>query len=156
MATSAVPGAILALLEILRARPELQQDVDVLDGPPTEDVATQDMVVIGWSPEGDQSADLVQDFNAAGGRTRDEDFNIVGVIDCWTGDDDFAPVRARVFALFGEIEQAVRASGSNPTAPNLNGTVLWAHLTRGVLQQFNTEQGRRAALTFTVTCRARI
>lgn len=156
MATSAVPGAILALLAVLRGRPALQQDVSVLDGPPTEDVATQDMVVVGWSPEGDQSADLVQDFNAAGARTRDEDFNINGVVDCWTGDDDFGPVRVRVFELFGEIEQAIRASGPNPTAPTLNGAVLWAHLTRGVLQQFNTDQGRRAALTFTVSCRARI
>jgi hypothetical protein len=156
MATSAVPGAILALLSILRARAEFQEGVDVLDGPPAEDVATQDMVVIGWSPEGDQSAELAQDFNAAGARTRDEDFNVIGVIDCWTGDDNFAPVRARVFELFGVIEQAIRASGSNPSAPNLDGAVLWAHLTRGVLHQFNTDQGRRAALTFTVTCRARI
>jgi hypothetical protein len=156
MATSAVPAAILALLEILRARPALQEGVDVIDGPPTDDVATQDLVVVGWSPEGDQSADLVQDFNAAGARTKNEDFNIVGVVDCWTGDDDFGPVRARVFALFGEIEQAIRASGTNPTAPTLNDTVLWAQLGRGVLQQFNTDQGRRAALTFTVSCRARI
>lgn len=156
MATSAVPGAIAALLSIVRARPELQEGVEVIDGPPTGDVATQDIVAVGWSPDGDQSAEFAQDFNAAGARSRDENFNVAGYIDCWTGDDDFAPVRARVFEVFGVIEQAIRASGPNPTAPTLNGSVLWAHLTRGVLQQFNTDQGRRAALTFTVTCRARI
>jgi hypothetical protein len=156
MATSAVPDAIANLLAILRARPELQTGVLVFDGPPTDDVSREDVIAVGWSPDGDQAAEIVQNFNAAGARTRDEDFTIDGWIDTWIGDPDIATVRARAFELFGVLEQAVRASGSNPEAPTLNGAVLWAHVTRGVLRQPFTSQGARAALGFTVTCRARI
>ncbi|MGD6761354.1 hypothetical protein ACOKM5_20685 [Streptomyces sp. BH097] len=155
MATSAVPGAITALLEILRAAPGMT-GVDVVDGPPLGDQADQDLVAVGWSPNGDQAVEIAQNFNAAGARSRDEDFSITGWIDSWAGDLEVAVVRARVFELFGVIEQAVRASGPNPTAPTLNGAVLWAHLTRGLLRQALTEQGVKASLEFTVSCRARI
>ncbi|MGW7085017.1 hypothetical protein ACWGH2_16215 [Streptomyces sp. NPDC054871] len=155
MATSSVPGAIDALLAILRAVPALAE-VEVIDGPPVGDMADQDLIAIGWSPEGDQAVVLAQEFNAVGARTRDEDFTISGWIDSWSGDADVAARRARVFELFGVIEMAVRASGPNPTAPTLGGAVMWAHLTQGVLQQSNTDQGVRAGLTFTVTCHARI
>ncbi len=156
MATSAVPGAITQLLAILRGRPELQSSVQIIDGPPTGDISRDDLIIVGWSFEGDQAAETVQDFNAAGARTRDEDFAITGVIDVWSGDDSFAAARTRAFELLGVLELAIRASGSNPDAPNLNGAVLWAHLTRGVLRQTYTDQGVRAALGFTVTCHARI
>lgn len=157
MTTSALPRAIAEFLAILRARPTLQDDrVQILDGPPTGDIARSDLIIVGWSPDGDQAGESVQDFNAAGARTRDEDLVITGVIDVWTGGKEFAVVRDRAFVLLGEIEDAVRASGANPTAPTLNGVVQWAHLTRGVLRQSFTEQGARAVLTFTVTCHARI
>lgn len=156
MATSAVPNAIAQLLEILRALPELQEGVQIFDGPPVGDVSQGDLIVVGWSAEGDQAVELTQNFNAAGARTRDEDFAIHGLIDAWVGDADLSMVRTRLFDLFGVIEDAVRASGPNPTAPTLNGAVLWAHLTSGVLRQFFTDQGARAALAFTVTCHARI
>jgi hypothetical protein len=155
MATSAVPGAIAALLTILRASDQLE-DVTVIDGPPTDDVATEDLLVVGWSPQGEAAAELVQNFNAAGARTRDEDFNLTCHIDCWSGDSDFPAVRARVFEIFAVVEQELRATSSNPTAPNLNGAVLWAHLTRGVLQQSTNDQGIRVGLAFTVSCHARL
>jgi hypothetical protein len=155
MATSAVPGAMTALLAILRAAPALS-GVQVIDGPPTTDMADPDIVAVGWAPDDGQSAQLVQAFNAAGARTRDEDFEITGYIDCWRGDHEFGTVRERAFALLAVIESAIRASGADPTAPTLNGAVMWAHLTAGVLRQSFTDQGTRAALTFTVTCHARI
>jgi len=154
MATSAVPAAITQLLAILQDPPI--DKVDVFDGPPTVDVNTQDIIAIGWVPDNDQAAELTQNFNAAGARTRDEDFAIAGCIDVWSGDTDFALVRARVFELLGEIEQRLRATDANREAPTLNGAVLWAHLTAGVLRQYFAEEGARAALTFTVTCHARI
>ncbi|MFE2555970.1 hypothetical protein ACFXGT_08030 [Streptomyces sp. NPDC059352] len=154
MTTSAVPAAITALLDILRSPPI--DNVDVLDGPPTDDVQTQDLIVIGWSPEGDQAANLTQDWNAAGARTRDETFGISGWIDVWSGDTGFTAVRARAFELLGEVEQRIRATGPNPTAPTLNGAVLWAEMTAGALYQSHTDQGIRAALGFTVSCHARI
>jgi hypothetical protein len=155
VATSAVPGAIAALLAILRAAPELA-NVLVSDGPPTQDLADDDFIAVGWSDEGNQAVHMAQEFNAAGARTRNEDFEISGWIDCWRGDHDFSTVRERAFALLAVIENAIRASGPNPTAPTLNGAVQWAHLTGGVLRQSFTDQGTRAALTFSVTCHARI
>lgn len=155
MATSAVPGAITQLLAILSAAPGLE-GVDVIDGPPTDDVATQDYLAVGWSTDEDQAVQLAQDFAYAGARSRNEEFGISCSIDCWSGDDGFAVVRGRAFEIFGVVEQAIRASGPNPDAPTLNGAVLWAHLTAGQLRQYFTDQGTRAALGFTVSCRARI
>jgi hypothetical protein len=154
MATSAVPAAIAQLVALLRT-PAIDQ-VDVFDGPPTDDVNQQDFIAIGWTPDGDQAAELQQQFNAAGARTRDEDFVIAGWIDVWSGDTDFSVVRARVFELLGVVEQRLRATDAAPEAPTLNGAVLWAHLTSGSLHQSHTDQGIRAALGFTVSCRARI
>lgn len=155
MATSAVPGAIAALVAILRAAPELS-DVEILDGPPTIDMARSDVIAVGWSSEGEQAAQFAQTFNAAGARTRDEDFDIGCLIDVWRGDSDFAAVRTRAFAVLAVVENAIRASTPDPAAPTLNGSVLWAHLTQGALAQSFTDQGARAALSFTVTCHARI
>lgn len=155
MATSALPGAISALLEILRAANDLN-DMEIIDGPPTDDVATVDFLAVGWSGGEDQGAEAVQDFNAAGARTRNEDFTIFSVIDVWSGDDGFSTVRDRAFVILGIVEQTLRATGPNPDAPNLNGTVLWAHLTRTQLRQYFTDQGTRVALGFTVSCHARI
>ncbi|MEW2421321.1 hypothetical protein AB0911_12335 [Streptomyces nigra] len=155
MATSALPGAIAALLSILSTDPGLE-NVTVTDGPPTGDVATEDFLAVGWSGGEAQDAEMTQDFNAAGARTRDEDFTIACVIDVWSGDDGFAPIRARAFEILGVVEQALRATGPNPEAPTLNGAAMWAHLTRASLRQYSTDQGIRAALSFTVSCHARI
>lgn len=155
MATSAVPGAIDALVARLQAASALE-GVNVLDGPPVDDIATVDYLAVGWSGGEDQAAEIVQDFNAAGARTRNEEFHIACVIDVWSGDDGIAAVRARAFEIFGVVETELRATGGQPDAPNLNGTVLWAHLTRASLRQYFTDQGARVALGFTVSCHARI
>lgn len=155
MATSALPGAITALLAILNAANGLD-GVLLIDGPPVGDVATSDFLAVGWSGGEDQAAEVQQDFNAAGARTRDEEFAITNVIDVWDGGEDFAAVRTRAFEILGVVEQAIRATGPNPEAPTLNGAVLWAHLTRATLRQYFTDQGARVALAFTVSCHARI
>ncbi|CAM5617309.1 hypothetical protein SALBM135S_05885 [Streptomyces alboniger] len=155
MSTSALPGAITALLAVLRAAGGLS-DVLVIDGPPSGDVATADFLTVGWSGGEDQAAEVQQDFNAAGARTRDEEFVISNAIDVWDGGEDFAALRQRAFDILAVVEQALRATGSNPDAPTLNGAVLWAHLTRASLRQYFTDQGARVALAFTVSCHARI
>jgi hypothetical protein len=162
MATSAIPGAIDALVSILSASTALaalSQDgrtVKVLDGPPTGDIALDDYLAVGWSGSDDQGAEAVQDFNSAGARTRNEDIAISGVIDVWSGDDTFATVRARAFQILGVLETELRATNASPEAPTLNHAVLWAHLTRTQLRQYFTDQGARVALGFTVSCHARI
>lgn len=155
MATSAVPGAITELLAILSADAGLT-GVEVIDGPPTGDMSATEYVAVGWQPDGEESVQIAQDFNAAGARTRDEDFAILCWIDTWTGDSDVSARRVRAFELLAVVEDSIRASGASPTAPNLNGSVMWAHLTNAVLKQANTDQGVRAGIAFTITCRARI
>jgi hypothetical protein len=155
MASSAIPAAIDALLEILGVAPGLS-GVQVIDGPPIGDMSAQDYVAIGWQEDSEEAVQMEQDFNAAGARTRDENFTILCWLDTWTGDSDVRARRVRAFALLAAIEDAIRASGASPAAPTLNGTVLWAHLTGGLLKQANTDKGARAGLAFTITCRARI
>jgi hypothetical protein len=155
MATSTVPAAVDALLAILRAAPALS-GVTVLDGPPVEDMSAADLVAVGWQPDSEEAVQLDQDFNAAGARTRDEDFSILCWAESWTGDRSMSARRTRAFELIAVVEQAIRASDANPEAPTLSGTVLWAHLTSGTLRQTSTDQGVRAGVGFAVTCRARI
>ncbi|AEM87086.1 hypothetical protein [Streptomyces violaceusniger] len=155
MATSRVPAAIEALLAIWRAAPDLA-GVQILDGPPVVDQAAADYLLVGWSPNTELSVEFTQDFNAAGARTRDEEFSILCYLETWTGDSDVAARRTRAFELLAVCEETVRASGSNPTAPTLNGAVLWAEIASGSLIQASTDKGVRAAIPFVVTCRARI
>lgn len=154
MQTSRVPAAVDALLTILRSRPALAE-VAVVDGPPSVNLTQLRRIHIGWQPGGDAAVALQQSFNAAGARTRDEAFTIIGYAEARAGDKDMKARRDEVFALVGEIEQALRATNEAPTAPTLNGTVLWAHLTAGDLSQAQAE-GSIAGLAFTLTCQARI
>lgn len=154
MMTSRVPAAVDALLAILRARPALAE-VDVVDGPVAVNLTKLQRIHVGWQPGADSSVSLEQAFNGAGARTRDEAFTILGYAEARAGDKDMKTRRDEVFALVGEIEQALRATNEAPEAPTLNGSVLWAHLTTGDLQQIQAE-GSVAGLGFTVTCQARI
>ncbi|WP_030173253.1 hypothetical protein [Streptomyces sp. NRRL S-813] len=154
MTTSHVPAAVDALLSILRAAPGLA-DVGVVDGPPTTNLTGLKYLFVGWQPNAESAVGLTQTFNSAGARTRDEAFQIVGYIEARAGDTDMQARRTEVFAILGEIETALRATNEAPTAPTLNGTVLWAHLTAGDLTQVQSE-GSLAGLAFTVTCQARI
>jgi hypothetical protein len=153
MQTSRVPAAVDALLAILRASPALA-DVRIIDGPEPVNLTERDMIFVGWQ-NGEAAVALTQDFNAAGARTRDEAFEIACYAESRAGDKDMALRRTKVFDLVGAVEEALRATDAAPTAPTLNGTVLWAHLTTGNLQQAQNE-GSIAGLAFTVTCQARI
>jgi hypothetical protein len=154
MATSRVPAAVGALLAILRAAPALA-DVRIVDGPESVNLTERHRIYVGWQPNAESAVDLVQDFSAAGARTRDEDFTIACYAESRTGDKDMAARRDRVFEIVAAVETALRATDAAPEAPTLNGTVLWSHLTAGDLTQ-EQNQGAIAGLNFTVTCRARI
>ncbi|WP_329114444.1 hypothetical protein [Streptomyces sp. NBC_01353] len=154
MLTSRVPAAVDSLLAILRAAPALA-DALVVDGPPIQ-LAGNRRLYVGWNPEGGSAVNLVQDFNAAGARTRDEDFAISCYAEVWSGDTDMQVQRTAVFSLVAAVETALRATDAAREAPTLNGAVLWSHLTTGDLSQFQDQEGARAGLAFTVMCRARI
>ena len=154
MMTSRVPAAVDALLAILRARSALAE-VDIIDGPAAVNYTRLQRLYVGWQPGDESAVQLQQAFNAAGARTRDEAFTISCYAEARAGDKDMKARRDEVFALVGEVELALRATNDAPTAPTLNGTVLWAHLTAGDLTQ-TQQQGSLAGLAFTVTCQARI
>lgn len=154
MQTSRVPAAVDALLAILRDRPALAE-VAIVDGPTAVNLTNRRRIHIGWQPGAEQAVTLEQSFNAAGARTRDEQFAIGCYAESRGGDKDMAFRRSDVFALVAEVEQALRATNEAPTAPTLNGAVLWAELTVGDLTQ-SASEGAVAGLAFTVSCRARI
>ncbi|MEU6527873.1 hypothetical protein ABZ869_01610 [Streptomyces sp. NPDC046928] len=154
MMTSRVPAAVDALLALLRARPALAE-VDIVDGPAAVNLTKLRRIHVGWQSDSESAVTLEQSFNGAGARTRDEAFAISCYAEARAGDKDMKARRDEVFALVGEVEQALRATNEAPEAPTLNGTVLWAHLTTGDLSQAQAE-GSRAGLSFTVTCQARI
>lgn len=153
--TSRVPAAVAALLSILQAAPSLAQ-VRICDGPPSTNLTERDVLYVGWQPNGDNAVSLVQNFNAAGARTRDEDFIIAGYVESRAGDKDMSLRRSRVFEILATVETELRATDAAPEAPTLNGTVLWAHLTAGDLFQHQSNDGPLAGLNFSVSCRARI
>lgn len=154
MMTSRVPAAVDALLAILTAAPAFAE-VDVVDGPAAVNYTRLKRLYVGWQPSAEAAVSLTQNFNAAGARTRDEAFTISCYAEARAGDTVMKDRRDEVFALVGEVETALRATNSAPTAPTLNGAVLWAHLTAGDLTQAQ-EEGSLAGLAFTVTCQARI
>ncbi|MFE1550577.1 hypothetical protein [Streptomyces sp. NPDC058718] len=155
MVTSRVPAAVAALLDILRAAPSLADSVHIEDGPTAVNLTDNDRIYVGWQPNSEAAVNLLQDFNAAGARTRDENFIINCYAESRAGDKDMSLRRARVYEILGVVETALRASDAFPEAPTLNGTVLWAHLTTGDLDQSKSE-GARAGLNFGVSCFARI
>lgn len=154
MATSAVPAAMAALLDILRTAPALA-DVRIVDGPEATNLTERRRIYVGWAPGADQAVDLEQQFADSGARRRDEDFSITCYAETRAGDKDMALQRNAVFTLVAAVEDALRATDAAPTAPTLNGTVLWAHLTAGALIQDQTS-GALAGLMFTISCHARI
>jgi hypothetical protein len=155
MSTSRVPAAIDALLAILRAAPGLAE-VKIVDGPAATNFTERQVIYVGWQPNGETSVTLEQEFAYAGARRRNEEFTIAGYIESRSGDAGAAKLhRDRVFEILGEVETALRATDATPTAPTLNGTVLWAHLTAGDLSQVQSE-GTLAGLGFTLSCFARI
>ncbi|MFJ6348666.1 hypothetical protein ACIQKB_04215 [Streptomyces sp. NPDC092046] len=158
MATSRVPAAVAALLNILRAAPDLNDPdspVRIVDGPSAVNFSERDIIYVGWQPSGESAVSIQQTFNGAGARTRDEDFVIAGYIESRAGDKDASLRRDRVFEMLGVIEMELRASNTFPEAPTLNGTVQWAHLTAGDLHQ-EQKDGSLAGLNFSVSCFARI
>lgn len=155
MATSVAADVIDALLEILRAAPELA-DVQIIDGPPIDDQSAPDQLIIGWQPGEGEAATLLQDFAYAGARRRNEEGVVPCWIDCWTGDTDMQVRRRRAFDLLAVVEDVIRASDANPESPTLGGVVLWSQFAAGSLRQAATEQGARASVGFTVSYFARI
>jgi hypothetical protein len=155
VATSRIPAAINALFALLTTA--LADDpVTVVDGPPIGMPSEADYLYVGWQLGENVGAEMRQDFAYAGARRRDEEFDILCQVDAWTGDDDVPARRQRAFDLLAVVEDALRATDTQPTAPNLSGAVLWSHITQGQLTQTNSDSGVAVRIPFRITCRARL
>lgn len=156
MATSAAHAAINALVVRFETANDLAL-VRVIDGPPpSTNFSEPDRLYVGWAPGAEQAAELQQRFAGAGARQRDEDGAVSCYLETRAGDEDMALCRARVFELLAIVEDELRATDANPTAPTLGGAVLWSELTAGGLIQENGPDGALAGLVVTVAYRARI
>lgn len=156
MATSAVPDAIDGLLALLVPAPVLT-GVRVIDGPPpSTNFSEPDRLYVGWTPGAEQAVDIQQEFASAGARTRDENAAVSCYLEARDGGGDMGWCRRRAFELLAVVENLLRATDANPTAPTLGGAVLWAELTAGAYSQDQGPDGAYAGLAFTVAYRARI
>lgn len=155
MATSAVPAAVDALLAVL-AGPCATAKVSLRDGPLTTNVDDVDLLFVGYTPDTDIAVTAQQDFAYAGARRRDETFQIACYAEARSGDATMQARRARVYEIAALVETALRATNDAPTAPALNGTVLWAGVATGDLRQLQGPETCTAGLTITIGCKARI
>lgn len=149
MTASTMPAAIDGLLAAVRASDDLADLVAagaIFDGPPRTDMP-QEFVSIGWG--GADEDPSVEATDTDGGlEANREDYSIVGLVYVWSGDSDFAPLRARCFARLDAVNAAILAD------PSLGGAVMRARLSANVLGQAPIQAGAAAAVRFTVTCAA--
>jgi len=154
--TSRIPAAIDALVSKLTTA--IGTTTNVVDGPPlswdtvalAQDAVTESrFLFIGADPADDVSAQGVQDFNAAGAVSRDEQFEITCTAFVWGGDQVMKTRRDEAFAIVASVEQTIRSD------PSLGAAVLYSRVSAiNSLDQRQTEDGTDATVTFTVACRA--
>lgn len=154
MPTSAVPDAVDALVDILTAA-AAAETVRVVDGP-LVDVPVGDWLAVGYQPDADTSVAEQQDFASAGARRRDSNFTIACYIETRSGSVNMRVRRRRAYAIAALVENALRATDTEPEAPTLRGSVLWAHLITGDLRQFQGPDTCTAGLTISIACHARL
>jgi hypothetical protein len=116
-----------------------------------------DFVMVGVDdPDGDraQASDATQTWAGLGAHTRDEEGTITCVALAWTGNPELKPVRAKVKAMTGAIEQALKAD------PSLGGTVpglLWTgYGQRTQMVQLQTDDGASVIVFFDIAFKARL
>lgn len=144
MATSSIAAATDALVAIVRAASSVD-DSAIFDGPPITD-EPNDFICIGALP-GDGGGEAIsgeQTAQTLGNARRSEVYAIQCYISCYGGDTNMSVRRLRAFALFAEIETAIRSNGT------LTSTVMFAEIgSTGVMQE-QTEDGIVVTLSFSV------
>lgn len=154
MATSSrVPQLTDAFLAVLTAAAGLD-GVKVVDGPLVSSTAANEFVFVGYDgdPSGEfQTAQTTQQWAGIGAKAKNEDIVLTGAVLVQRGDTDVKAVRDRTFAIFAEVESAVRADPAlglpPPTVCSISET------------SFHTEQtdrGVQGRMPFTLTCSTRI
>jgi hypothetical protein len=142
VATSTIPATLDSLIAALRARPGLVNAV-VHDGTPITDEGT-DYVAIGWSDEDSSSVTARQEPATLGNLRRSETYDINCQACAWDGSTDMAVARTTAFALFAEVEDALREDGT------IAGNVIFADIGNYTVRQVQTTGGALVAIDFSI------
>lgn len=139
---SAVPEVVDGLVALLRAHPGLS-GVQVLDGPPVEEVQ-QDALVVAYTPVGADAAD--SSIEVAGMSGDAETVRIRGLATAWRGDEqNISAVRARSYELVGEVRAALKND------LRIGGAAARGRVTSTTYMPEQTTRGAIADVAFTVT-----
>ena len=160
--TSAVPGAIDALVSALQGDPQLST-VDVIDGPLLDWDSMRPAagqrgdgrrwLVIGAQPDDEDTASQgEQTWGATGSgvaHSRDETFAIFCTAVGFDGGQDVRALRVAVFDMLARVELILRSD------PSIGGAVLYSRF-GGVteLRQAASTKGITVDALFNVQCRA--
>ena len=142
MATSTIPATLDALVAALRARPALVDTV-VHDGTPITEEGTQ-YVAVGWSDEDTSSVSGRQEPATLGNLRRAETYDINCQACAWDGSTEMKVARDRAFAIFAEVEDALRADGT------IGGNVIFADIGSYTVRQVQTTGGALVTIDFTI------
>jgi hypothetical protein len=126
---SAVPLAIDALVGAFKR--ELGR-VQVIDGPPTQDVPG-DVVAVGLAPQ--EPADVETTETRAGLAAVHEQFVVLCVARSWSGNEPVKPQRDRSYALVASVRKALKAD------PTLGGVVQRAVFAGATYTPWRTDRG---------------
>lgn len=126
---SAVPAVLDALVAVFTARVSAQ----IVDGPPTQDVAG-DVVAVGLAPSepaGVQSSETIVGYD-----TVEEFFDVLCLARSWSGNDGVKAQRDRTYAVVATAKAAVSED------PTLGGVVTRARIAGSTYMPWRTERGQ--------------
>lgn len=140
--THPVPAAIDKLLELYRGAPALGSGkVRIDDGPPVDGLDRGDALGVGLGVQDAGSTGVATSFDYAG---QSDVFDIGCVAQSWSGSTELAPLRTRVYEMFGVAARLVELNR------DLGGAVTWARVTRHTYRGMQDEDGALALIEFTV------
>lgn len=126
---SAVPAALDALVALFGSRVSAQ----IIDGPPTQDVAG-DVVAVGLAPS--EPVDVQSTETIAGFDTVEEFFDVLCLARSWSGNDGVKAQRDRTYVLLDAAKTAVLED------PTLSGVVTRARFSGSTYMPWRTERGQ--------------
>lgn len=152
MASTTLPLAVEALVTQWAG---VLPDWDVVDGPPIKTQRRKSGAYLMASPTGAFEVPFAQTWAGAGSLARNEQYDIPGYLEVWSGSSNQPSVsrlRADLFEGLALLEAWLRSN----VDLGISGYTLRAHLTAGDYTQSQELTGLTIRLTFTVNVQARI
>lgn len=153
-------GAALDALVSLATTAFANTAIRVVDGPSLggqEKTSKQTLYVGAQTDEQDQPIPAVtgaQDFRQVAIRVNEEAFSIHCVAAGWDGGTNMKTARDLALGVLASVENLLRATNANQTAPSLNGTVMYSRIGAQAIVQRQTAEGAACRIDFDVDCKA--